>query len=120
MLGEEEMAKMKDGVRIVNCARGGLIDEEALAEALKSGKVAGAGIDVFETEPLERDSVYRTMPNVIATPHIGFVTLENYEIFYRQSLENLKAYLAGAPIRTITSDKPFLESSPMAGEDYKA
>ena len=120
VVGASEIGLMKPTAFLINTARPALVDEAALLDALRNNRIAGAGIDVFETEPLERDSVYRTMPNVIATPHIGFVTLENYEIFYRQSLENLKAYLAGAPIRTITSDKPFLESSPMAGEDYKA
>lgn len=120
VLGAREIGLMKPTAYLINTARPALVDDAALQAALRDGRIAGAGIDVFEHEPLPRDHPYRTLPNVIATPHIGFVTLENYEIFFRQSLENLKAYLAGSPIRIINSDKPFLESSPMAGEAYQA
>jgi (S)-sulfolactate dehydrogenase len=70
---------MKDGVRIINCARGGLVDEKALYEALKSGKVAGAALDVFETEPLTRDAalLFDVASNLILTPHIAGVTVES-------------------------------------------
>ena len=95
------------------------MDEEALLVALQEGWIAGAAMDAFKEEPAT-DSPLVRLDNFIATPHIGFVTLENYEIFFRQSQENLEAYLAGSPIRTINSDKPFLESSPMAGEAYQA
>lgn len=75
MIGREEIAMMKDGVRIINCARGGLIDEQALCEALQSGKVAGAAIDVFEEEPPVNNPLCK-LPNVIVTPHLGASTLE--------------------------------------------
>jgi D-3-phosphoglycerate dehydrogenase len=75
MLGKEQFEKMKNGVRIVNCARGGIIDENALFEALKSGKVAGAALDVFEKEPAI-DNKLLSLDNVIATPHIGASTTE--------------------------------------------
>ena len=75
MIGKEEIAMMKDGVRLINCARGGLIDEEALCEALQSGKVAGAAIDVFEEEPAV-DNPLCKQTNVIVTPHLGASTLE--------------------------------------------
>ena len=120
IVGAHEISLMKPTAFLINTARPALVDDTALVAALREGRIAGAGIDVFETEPPSRDNVYRGMPNVIATPHIGFVTLENYEIFFRQSLENLKAYLAGKPIRIINSSQPFLETSPMAGEAYKA
>ncbi|MGI9421929.1 MAG: D-2-hydroxyacid dehydrogenase family protein [Hyphomicrobiaceae bacterium] len=120
IVGANEIALMKPTAFLINTARPALVDEAALIEALTTNRIAGAGIDVFETEPLPQTSVYRRLPNVIATPHIGFVTLENYEIFFQQSLENLKAYLAGDPIRVLTPDKPFLDSSPMAGEAYQA
>ncbi len=120
IVGAREIGLMKPTAFLINTARPALVDEAALLDALTNRRIAGAGIDVFETEPLERDSVYRSLPNVIATPHIGFVTLENYEIFFQQSLENLKAYLAGAPMRVINYDRPFLETSPMAGQAYKA
>ncbi|MGI9524153.1 MAG: D-2-hydroxyacid dehydrogenase family protein [Hyphomicrobiaceae bacterium] len=118
IVGQTELGLMKSSAFLINTARPGLVDQDALLLALRNNRIAGAGLDVFDIEPLPRDSVWRALPNVIATPHIGFVTLENYEIFFQQSLENLKAYLAGEPIRVITSDRPFLDSSPMAGEVY--
>ncbi len=78
MLSKAEFGKMKDGVRIVNCARGGIIDEDALYDALKSGKVAGAAIDVFEKEPAT-DNKLLTLDNVVATPHIGASTSEGQD-----------------------------------------
>jgi len=75
MLGREQFGKMKEGVRIVNCARGGIIDEGALFEALKSGKVAGAAVDVFEKEPASDNKLF-TLDTVICTPHIGASTSE--------------------------------------------
>ncbi|MEM9733987.1 MAG: phosphoglycerate dehydrogenase [Pseudomonadota bacterium] len=86
------LAKMKDGVRIVNCARGGLIVEADLAEALKSGKVAGAGIDVFEVEPAT-ESVLFGLPNVVCTPHLGAATTEAQENVALQVAEQMSAYL---------------------------
>ena len=76
LLNREAFKKMKPGVRIINCARGGLIDEEALMEALKDGKVAGAALDVYETEPPAADWPLRELPNVICTPHLGASTEE--------------------------------------------
>jgi len=76
LLNKKAFKKMKPGVRIINCARGGLVDEGALLEALKEGKVAGAALDVYETEPPGRDFPLREMPNVICTPHLGASTEE--------------------------------------------
>ena len=120
IVGRDEIAAMKPTAFLINTARPALVDQDALIGALQAGRIAGAGLDVFDLEPLPTDHPYRTMANVLATPHIGFVTLENYEIFYSQSLENLKAYLAGEPIRVIDVERPFLDTSPMAGEAYKA
>jgi phosphoglycerate dehydrogenase-like enzyme len=75
-IGEKEFSMMKDGVRIVNCARGGVIDEAALASALASGKVAGAALDVFSTEPPDVNDVLFTQENLSLTPHIGASTVE--------------------------------------------
>ncbi|MFC4769192.1 phosphoglycerate dehydrogenase [Effusibacillus consociatus] len=76
LLAEREFGMMKDGVRILNCARGGIIKEEALVEALQSGKVAGAALDVFEEEPLAKDHPLKDFPNVVLTPHLGASTEE--------------------------------------------
>ena len=92
IIDAEALSKMKDGVRIVNCARGGLIVEADLAEALQSGKVAGAGIDVFETEPAT-DSVLFGLPNVVCTPHLGASTSEAQENVALQVAEQMSAYL---------------------------
>ena len=79
MIGKEEFSLMKEGVRIINCARGGLIDEKALYEAIKSGKVAGAALDVFEEEPPSPDNPLLTLDSVICTPHLGASTGEAQE-----------------------------------------
>ena len=114
IVGAEDIARMKPTAFLVNTSRPQLVDEEALVQALNENRIAGAGLDVFAIEPLPADHVYRTMPNVLATPHIGFVTAENYELFFRQSFENLKAYLAGKPVRTIDPDNPYLPDSALA------
>jgi D-3-phosphoglycerate dehydrogenase len=88
---------MKNGVRIINCARGGLVDEEALAEAIKSGKVAGAGVDVFVTEPAE-SSVLFGLPNVVCTPHLGASTTEAQENVALQVAEQMADYLISGAV----------------------
>jgi D-3-phosphoglycerate dehydrogenase len=91
------IAKMKDGVRIINCARGGLVVEEDLAAAIKSGKVAGAGIDVFVTEPAE-SSVLFGLPNVVCTPHLGAATTEAQENVALQVAEQMSDYLVSGAV----------------------
>jgi phosphoglycerate dehydrogenase-like enzyme len=80
-------------------SRGALITESALVAALTNRKIAGAGLDVFDTEPLPLDHPYRSMENVITTPHIGYVTKQIYETFYGQTVENILGWLDGQPIR---------------------
>jgi len=92
IISAEAIAKMKDGVRIINCARGGLIDEAALADALKSGKVAGAALDVFLEEPAVDNPLFG-LPNVICTPHLGASTTEAQENVALQVAEQISAYL---------------------------
>ena len=104
--------KMKDGVRIINCARGGLIVEADLAEALKSGKVAGAGIDVFEVEPAT-DSVLFGLPNVVCTPHLGAATTEAQENVALQVAEQMAAYLTrGAVTNALNMPSISAEEAP--------
>ncbi|MCS7024545.1 MAG: phosphoglycerate dehydrogenase [Bryobacteraceae bacterium] len=93
MLNREAFAKMKHGVRIINCARGELVDEAALVDAMHSGKVAGAGLDVFDPEPPRADNPLLQMPNLVATPHIGGSTEEAQEIVGFRIVEQVVEYL---------------------------
>ncbi|MBX3567853.1 MAG: D-2-hydroxyacid dehydrogenase family protein [Rhizobiaceae bacterium] len=113
-VGAAEIALMKHDAVIINTARPQLMDEAALVAALKEGRIGGAGLDVFEIEPLPADHPFRTLPNVVATPHIGFVTEENMRMFYEQSLANLAAFRAGTPINVISANAPFLPDSQVA------
>ncbi|HEY9010123.1 MAG TPA: phosphoglycerate dehydrogenase, partial [Devosia sp.] len=97
IINAEAIAKMKDGVRIINCARGGLVDEAALADALKSGKVAGAAFDVFVEEPATSNALFE-LPNFIATPHLGASTTEAQENVALQVAEQISAYLMSGEI----------------------
>lgn len=97
ILGRENIAKLKDGVRIVNCARGGLIDEMALKEAIESGQVAGAALDVFETEPAKENPLFG-MEQVICTPHLGASTSEAQENVAIQVAEQIADYLKNGTV----------------------
>ena len=113
VVGADDIACMKPTAFLVNTSRPQLVDEDALVAALQANRIAGAGMDVFTMEPLPAGHIYRTLPNVLATPHIGFVTQENYEVFFRQSFENLQAYLDGTSIRQITPEVPYLPDAPL-------
>lgn len=99
MIDEAALEKCKKGVRLFNCARGGIIKESALIAALKSGKVAAAGLDVFEDEPLAADSELRTLPNVTLTPHLGASTAEAQESVGIEIAEQIADVLRGGVIR---------------------
>ena len=114
LVGAEELRLMKRDAFLINTARSEIVDQSALVFALRNNHIGGAGIDVFDMEPLPSDHPYRVLPNVVATPHIGFVTEENYSIFFEESVENLLAYLDGSPIRRITAANPFLPDSQVA------
>jgi len=101
LVGQAELGLMKPTAYLVNSARGPIVDEAALIEALKARRIAGAALDVFEPEPLAPDHPFRTLPNVIATPHIGYVSGDTYRYFWGDTVENIQAYLAGAPTRVI-------------------
>lgn len=99
MIGAPQFALMKKSVRVLNCARGGIINEEALLEALKSGKIAGAALDVFEEEPLSKDSPFRALDNVILTPHLGASTSEAQEGVAKEVAEQIVDTLSGRIVR---------------------
>ncbi|UUP17240.1 phosphoglycerate dehydrogenase [Nitratireductor thuwali] len=112
IINAEAIETMKDGVRIINCARGGLIVEADLVEALKSGKVAGAGIDVFETEPATENALFN-MPNVVCTPHLGASTSEAQENVAIQVAEQMSDYLVkGAVTNAINMPSISAEEAP--------
>lgn len=94
------IAAMKPGALLVNTSRGPIVDEPALIAALEAGRI-GAVLDVFEIEPLPLDHPFRRLPNVLPTPHIGYVTEENYRVYYADAVENVAAWLDGAPIRVL-------------------
>ncbi|GAB3280355.1 D-2-hydroxyacid dehydrogenase family protein [Parasphingorhabdus pacifica] len=96
---------MKPTAYLVNTSRGPIVDEEALRTALHEGRIAGAGLDVFEREPLPPDDAWRSAPRTVLTPHIGYVTRGTYETFYTETVEDIDAYLAGAPIRVLNPDR---------------
>src|SRR6187402_3037199 len=93
IIGAAELATMKPTARLINSSRGPIVDEDALVDALSNGRLAGAAVDVFEIEPLPADHPFRTLPNVLATPHIGYVTEEMYRTFYGDSVTNVVAWL---------------------------
>lgn len=99
LLNKERFAMMKKGVRVLNCARGGIVDEQALLEGLQNGTVAGAALDVFEVEPLPADHPFRSMDNVIMTPHLGAATSEAQEGVAREIAEQIVEVLQGKMIR---------------------
>ena len=119
LVGPEEISSMKRNAYLINTSRSQIVDQAALIEALSCNRIGGAGIDVFEIEPLPVDHPYRTLPNVVATPHIGFVTEENYRIFFEESLENLLAFLKGTPLRRITAVIPFLAYSQVSRQMHE-
>ena len=100
----KEFDMMKKSAFLINTSRGPIVNEEDLIIALSTNIIAGAGIDVYEKEPLAADHKLRFLPNALLLPHLGYVTAENYSLFYTQMLENLEACVKGKPIRVITND----------------
>lgn len=97
----EDFARMKPEAFLINTSRGPIVDETALVTALERGTIAGAGLDVYDVEPLPADHPLRGFPNTVVTPHQGYVTLENYRQFYATAVENILAFLAGSPIHCL-------------------
>jgi len=98
-----ELKLMKPTAYLINTSRGPLITESALITALRDRKIAGAGLDVYDIEPLPPDHPFRWIENVITTPHIGYVTKRTYQTFYGHTVENILAWIEGQPIRVMES-----------------
>jgi phosphoglycerate dehydrogenase-like enzyme len=101
LVGAPEFALMKPTAYFVNTSRGPIVDEAALIDVLRSKRIAGAALDVFNVEPLPADHPLRSLPNTLITPHLGYVTDEGYDIFYRDAVEDILAWLAGSPVRQL-------------------
>ncbi|MGH9103714.1 MAG: NAD(P)-dependent oxidoreductase, partial [Acidimicrobiales bacterium] len=97
-----ELRAMARSAYLVNTSRGPIVDQAALLRALHEGWIAGAGLDVFDEEPLPPDHPLRAAPRSVLTPHLGYVTADTYRIFYAEALEDVRAFLAGSPVRRLS------------------
>ena len=103
LVGAAELALMKPSAYLVNTSRGPLVDSAALISALRSGAIAGAALDVYDVEPLPLGDPLRSAPNVVLTPHLGYVTEETYQVFYGDAAEDIVAFAKGSPVRVLTA-----------------
>jgi len=101
LIGARELALMKPSAYLVNTSRSPIVDQAALLAALEAGRIAGAGLDVYDREPLPPDHPILSAPRTVLTPHLGYTTHETLRVFYAQALEDIEAWLAGAPIRVL-------------------
>ena len=104
LIGERELGLMKPSAYLINTSRGPIVDEVALVEALKSKRIAGAGIDVYDVEPPAPDHPLRSLANVTLSPHLGYVTRETLHAFYSDTVEAVAAWLDGAPVRIVNRE----------------
>jgi D-3-phosphoglycerate dehydrogenase len=103
LLGEKDLALMKPTAYLVNTSRGPIVDEKALIAALTAGRIGGAGLDVFDVEPLPVDHPFRKLDNVVLTPHLGYVSVQNYKIYFPDIVANIRGFIDGKPIKVITA-----------------
>ncbi|MFD8549735.1 D-2-hydroxyacid dehydrogenase family protein [Streptomyces sp. NPDC059649] len=101
LLDADGLRRMRPTSYLVNTSRAAIVDQEALLRALRENWIAGAGLDVFDQEPLPAEHPLRTLPNVLALPHLGYVTRRNYEGYFQQAVEDITAFLAGGPVRQL-------------------
>ncbi|GAA3071189.1 D-2-hydroxyacid dehydrogenase family protein [Streptomyces glomeratus] len=101
LIGARELALLKPTAYLVNTSRAAIVDQDALLAALHEGRIAGAGVDVFDEEPLPAGHPMRTAPRLLATPHLGYVSRANYATYYGEAVGDIKAYLAGEPVRRL-------------------
>ena len=104
LIGERELGLMKPSAYLINTSRGPIVNEPALIESLKSKRIAGAGIDVYDAEPPAPDHPLRSLPNVTLSPHLGYVTRETLHAFYSDTIEAVAAWLDGAPVRIVNRE----------------
>ena len=104
LVGARELALMKQTALLINTARGPIVDETALIDALRNGTIAGAGLDVFDQEPLPADHPFLQMDNTLLTPHLGYATPEQLSIRYQGTVEDIGAFLEGSPIRALNPE----------------
>ena len=101
LIGAAEFEQMKPSAYLINTSRAAIIDRSALIDALVHGRIAGAGLDVFDVEPLPENDIFRTLPNVLATPHLGYVADKNYQGYFREAVEDIEAFISGSPVRRL-------------------
>lgn len=105
LVGTVDFARMKPTAYLINTSRGPIVDETALIDTLRNRGIAGAGLDVYDIEPLPVDHPLRKLPNTVLTPHLGYVTGASYRTFFRDTVEDIRAYLDGKPVRLVTQNK---------------
>ena len=104
LVGKHELGLMRPTAYLVNTSRGPIVDEDALVAALQEKVIAGAGLDTYGTEPLPADHPLRSLDNVVLTPHLGYVTEDTMEVFYKDTVENIKAWMDGRPVRVLNPE----------------
>ncbi|MBM3946384.1 MAG: D-2-hydroxyacid dehydrogenase family protein [SAR202 cluster bacterium] len=104
LIGARELALMKPTAYLVNTSRGPIVDESALLDALRARRIAGAGLDVFDEEPLPANHPFLSLDNALLTPHLGYVTKETYEQFYQETVEDIRGFLSGEPVRVLNPE----------------
>jgi len=102
LVGAGELALMKPSAYLINTSRGPILEEAALISALRDQRIAGAGLDVFDVEPLPREHPLRKLDNVVLTPHLGYVVEQNYRVFFGGMVDDIRAFLDGKPVRVLT------------------
>jgi phosphoglycerate dehydrogenase-like enzyme len=101
LIGADDFARMKSTALFVNTSRGQVVQTEALIDVLREGRIGGAGLDVYDQEPLPDDDPIRSLPRTVLTPHLGYVTRGTYEVFYGEAVEDVAAFLRGEPVRVL-------------------
>ena len=101
LIGKNELSLMKPGAYLINTSRGPIVDEAALIAALREKRIAGAGLDVFDVEPLPVEHPFRKLDNVVLTPHLGYVAAQNYGAFFAGTVDDIRAFLDGKPVRVL-------------------